>query len=87
MYPFSKMSKPSLGPTKPPILGLEGPDIQVSTPFILVLRLTISGAVPLLPLYACKELQGQLYFSEHTERDTCGSGSQFFRLLGCYANH
>ena len=74
-------------PTKPLILGLKGPDIQVSTPFILVLRLTISGAILLLPLYTCKELQGQLYFLEHTERETSGSGSQFFRLLGCYANH
>ena len=72
------MSKPSLGPTRLPILGLKGLNIQVSTPFILVLRLTISGAIPLLPLYACKELQGLLCFSEHSERETYGSGSQFF---------
>jgi len=67
------MSIPYLGPTKPPILGVKGPDIQVSTPFILVLRLRVSGAIHVLPLYACKELQGQLCFTEHTERETSGS--------------
>jgi len=62
IYPLSKMSIPYLGLTKPPILGVKGPDIQVSTPFTLVLRLRVSGAIHVLPYMPARNYRVSLTY-------------------------
>jgi hypothetical protein len=75
-FVFTTESRPTLGPTQPPIqwvagvlsLGVKRPGVKLTTHLNLVPRSRMRGAIPPLPQYACVawcsvKAQGQLYLS------------------------